>query len=158
MKPAARRTALKAARLSRKGHDANAIARKLRLAEHVEAVGIIQAGLLIEQLEAHKLTAGEQLVMETLARLEARRVALGGVPPQIGQVDHACGKRSGFTGKTIAKRLRNPRPSDAGVRDITNRLDLVAYPNDAGRIWLTPAGWTFVWATGLIDKNWRAPG
>jgi hypothetical protein len=157
MKPAARRQALRAARLHHRGNNTAAIAQKLRLRDSNVAGEIAHVGLLIQQCEAHRLTGPEQLVMETIARLEARRVALGGAAPAIGQVDHAAGKRSGWTGKTIAKRLRSPRPSDAGVRDITNRLAFIAYPNDAGRIWLTPAGWAFVWATGLIDNNWRAP-
>lgn len=158
MKPATRRLALKANRLAERGNQPHAIARKLKLESEAHANAIVNVGILISQLEGHRLTAPEQLVMAALARLEARRVERGDVAPAIGQVDHSAGKRSGWTGKTIAKRLRKARPSDAGVRDVANRLDFIAYPNDAGRIWLTPAGWAFVWAVGLIDKNWRVPG
>lgn len=156
MKRYIRNIALKAHRLAKR-HGAVVIATKLKLPSTDAAVAIANVGLLIEQLEAHRLTANELLVMTTLARMEARRVELGAVAPYIGGLDRTAGKRSGWSGKVIAKRLRQARPADAGVRDIMNRLDFVACPIDAGRIWLTPAGWAFVWATGLILRNWKVP-
>lgn len=157
MKPATRKLALKAARIHKRANaPASEIAKRLRVDEP-KATEILFRGILIAQHEAHRLTDQEADVMATLARLEARRVHLAGRPCEIGEVDFAAKKRSGWCGKIIAPRLRQARPSDAGMRDITNRLDFVANPNPAGLIWLTPAGWAFVWATGLISKNWKVP-
>jgi hypothetical protein len=161
MKRRDRDLSLKAARIHKRRGGPNVdvlgIAKRLKVEPHAVAQ-ILNRGLLIEQCEAHRLTDNEMVAMTVLARLEARRVHLGGPPPTIGEVDHAAGKRSGWTGKVVQRRLRTARPTDAGVRDITNRLGFIAYPNDAGSIWLTPAGWAFVWATGLILKNWKVPG
>jgi hypothetical protein len=157
MKRADRRRALSAARIHRKTDCGGpGIAARLKV-DLDEASLILNRGILIEQSEAHRLTGNEQLVMTVLARLEARRVERGGPLCSIGEVDFNSGARSGWTSNVIAPRLRQARPSDAGVRDITNRLDFVANPKAAGAIWLTPAGWAFVWATGLITKNWKVP-
>jgi hypothetical protein len=156
MKRADRDLALKAARLFNRPMSHSDVAKKLRVDLEAGRT-ILNRGLLIEAFEGHRLTDNELVVMTVLARLEARRVHLGGPPPTIGQVDHAAGKRSGWAGKVVQKRLRTARPSDAGVRDIANRIGFVTFPNDAGLIWLTEAGWAFVWATGLILQNWKVP-
>lgn len=159
MKRADRLLALKAGRLASRSTPLSpgAIAMKLRV-EPSAVQTILNRGLAIVQSESHRLTDNEELVMATLARVEARRVELGFGPMDIRYVDHAAGKRSGWTNTVIQERLRQARPLDAGVRAITNRLDFVCHPHPAGKIWLTPAGWAFVWATGLILKNWKVPG
>lgn len=154
MKPAVRKLALKAARLSKRGNDTLAIARKLKIVEPRSdklglfdpgrAVAILNRGLLIEQCEAQRLTENEMLVMKTLARIEARRVERGEAVAKANHVDFAAGKRSGWCWSVVKKRL------------YSGALPFVVYtPN--GNIWLTAQGWAFVWATGLILKNWKVP-
>lgn len=149
MKAADRKLALKAARIHKRmggntahGAAVETIARRLKV--HPDrGVQILNRGLLIEQIEAHRLTANEMLVMATLARIEARRVSLGEAASKASAVDFAAGKRSGWCWSIVNKRL-------------TFLPHFVVHtPN--GHIWLTPAGWAFVWATGLILKNWKVP-
>jgi hypothetical protein len=142
MKPAERRRALVAARLSKKHAlgAVGAVAKKLRVDEST-AQAIMFKGLLIEQCEAHRLTDNEMLVMKALARVEARRIALGEKAAKANQVDFAAGKRSGWSWSIVKKRI----------------LGRLVGHTSSGHIWLTPDGWAFVWAAGLILKNWRVP-
>jgi hypothetical protein len=143
MKAADRKRALKAARLQHRGVMLHAIARRLKV-DQPRAQVIMNVGLAIEQCEAHRLTDNEMLVMKTLARVEARRVALGEAVAKSNHVDFAAGKRSGWTYSVVKKRL------------FGGELPFVIYtPN--GHVWLTAPGWAFVWATGLILKNWKVP-
>lgn len=150
MKAAERKQALQAARIHRRvGGSVPAvaaiapIAKRFKVSSH-QAVTILNRGLLIEQLEAHRLTEPEMLVMKTLARIEARRVARGEAVAKANQVDFALGKRSGWCWTVVKKRL------------FGGELPFVIYtPN--GNIWLTAPGWAFVWAAGLILKNWKVP-
>lgn len=156
MKLRDRKLALKAALLRAKGLDSVMVGQKLKVGQG-EAQVILWRGELIAQAEAHRLTERELLVMAGLARLEARRTELGGPLPTIGELDRALDKRPGFSSAVIKKRLRTLRDGEPlGVGEL-NRIGFIRFPRDAGGVWLTPAGWAFVWATGLITKNWKVP-
>lgn len=177
MKRADRELALKAHRLRTRKHDSATIARKLDIRERCFVItkrGVIGAkisdklglpdperahdlaenGRLILRFEGYRLTKNEALVMKALARVEARRVHL--VQPrscEAKDVDFAVGKRSGWTAGVVKKRLRTARLTE---HDPGTRLDLLVH-TERNSIWLTPAGWAFVWATGLILQNWKVP-
>jgi|GEM_PF-5732362 len=156
MKAADRKLALRAHRIhKRTGGGVAAVAKRLKV-DQGAASHLLFKGLLIEQSEAYRLTEPEMQAMTALARVEARRVALGESVPKANQVDFAAGKRSGWCGGIIAKRLRTLRDGDDNAT-ATSRLNLIVYPRDAGHIWLTASGWAFVWAAGLVLKNWRVP-
>lgn len=149
MKAADRKRALTAVRIYRRAGGTPQvtaiapIAKRLKVEPDSAAV-ILNIGLLIEQCEAYRLTDNEMLVMTALARVEARRVALGHAVAKANQVDFAAGKRSGWSYSVSKKRL------------LLGDLGFIIH-TPAGHIWLTAAGWAFVWATGLILKNWKVP-
>jgi hypothetical protein len=154
MKPADRKLALKAYRLAVKKLGNREIAVKLKLESTDTARDLAQIGYQIAAAEALRLTDNELLVMKTLARIEARRVEGGWGSPKTKEVDWAAGKRSGWTAYVVDKRLRALRHSEvSGGRE---RIGYV-YHSPNGHIWLTPSGWAFVWATGLVLKNWKVP-
>jgi hypothetical protein len=146
MKAVDRKRALTAARIHKRHGTAGgiaAIAKRLRVNDD-DAVLILNRGLLIQQCEAYRLTDDEMLLIKTLARCEARRVEQGQQAIKSNVIDFACGKRSGWCWSIVKKRLQ-----DGALPFV------VQTPN--GHIWLTPAGWAFAWATGLILKNWKVP-
>jgi hypothetical protein len=154
MKRADRLLALKAHRIStRKAITSVALAKKLRVFEDV-AIHLANKGLMIERAEGKRLTEREMQVMTALARCEARAVALGIVLVKMNEVDFAAGQKSGWCASIANKRLRKARLEEGD--DGLMRLGLLVITSNRN-IWLTPAGWAFVWATGLITKNWKVP-
>ena len=154
MTPAMRTLALKAYRLTQKNITGIELGKRLGLEAGIAAEHAVR-GYLIAQAEALRLTANEALVMRTLARLEARHVALASGPHvTTPRVDRAAGRRSGWCRTTIMRRLRTGTEADDLLRN--HFLGLVEY-RQSGRIWLTNVGWAFVWEAGLIKPNWKVP-
>jgi hypothetical protein len=180
MKRAERELALKAHRMRLRKHDSATIARKLGIRELRPVIsnrvvigskisdnlGLIdpdrahslaENGRLIFTAESHCLTDNERLVMTALARVEARRVHLAQPGScELKAVDFAAGKRSGWARSIAKKRLAHAVAADGFYEFQPDRFGFLVM-NDRGAIWLTASGWAFVWATGLVLKNWKVP-
>jgi hypothetical protein len=157
MTPASRILALKAYRLTLKNITGKELAKRLGV-DSADLAGMHAIrGRMIVAAEGQRLTENEHLVMKTLARLEARRVALGHGTVTTPRVDRAAGKRSGWCAYTVDKRLRMARLPEEEEEDASYRfLGLVRHSTN-GHIWLTLRGWAFVWEARLIKPNWKVP-
>ncbi len=161
MTPAMRILALKAHRLTLKKITGKELAKRLKLVDGVY-FAIDQAsmhairGCMIVHAESLQLTEREWLVMKTLARLEARRVALvSNFLITTANVDRAARRSTGWCNDVIEKRLRK---CGLGEEHDPNRLGFVEIDGHTPRhIWLTRAGWTLVWEAKLIKPNWKVP-
>jgi hypothetical protein len=154
MTPAMRELALKAYRLAQKHITGKELAKRLGVDSAAIANDHVLRGSRIVAAEALRLTENEQLVMKTLARLEARRVDVVSGSVTTPRVDWAAGKRSGWCAYTVNKRLREARGDEKD--ECLYFLGLVHHSIN-GHIWLTRTGWAFVWAAGLIKPNWKVP-
>jgi len=149
MRFADRDRALKAYRLSSKIEGGKALAAELKVESAAVARLLANTGYRIKAAESFRLTERELLLMRVLARVEARRTLCGASSPKSREVDWAAGKYRGWSAKVAEGRLAKHNLETPG-------LDLVEHTQN-GHIWLTPAGWAFVWATGLIKPNWKVP-
>jgi hypothetical protein len=157
MKPAARTRALAAYRLSKKITGGKELAARLKVENSAAAHELVHQGYQILQAESYRLTEREWAVMTVIARMSVRQLAFGGGSVTTPSIDWAAGKYSGWCASVVDRRLRARRHSETAVEDYDKpRLNLVEHSKN-GHIWLTPTGWMFVWATGLIKPSWKVP-
>lgn len=148
MTPASRLLALKAYRLTLKNITGKELAKRIGVESADLASTHALRGRMIADAEALQLTENEYLVMKTLAWLSARQIALASGSVTTPRVDRAAGKRSGWCVGVIKARLR--------YSGDTQCFGFVVHSHN-GHIWLTRAGWAFVWEAKLIKSNWKVP-
>jgi hypothetical protein len=152
--------ALVAYRLSKKSTGGKELAARLKVENAAAAHALAEQGRQIHLAESYRLTEREWEAMKVIARTEARRIELHpSCSIKASQVDWAAGKRRGWCAYVISRRLVE-RPNEGvgpeGAGPDRTYLGLVWHSRN-GHMGLTPAGWAFVWSTGLIKPNWKVP-
>lgn len=154
MKPDLRKLALRAYRLRLKKITGDELAARLKVSTE-RARDLADIGANIVTAERCDLTRLEWEAMKALARVLARKVHLGEqLRCNARDVDFAAHKRTGWCWRIVTKRM-SVESLDGTVP--IDRLGFVHIMVDRRRLWLTAAGWAFVWGTGLVKPNWRVP-